>query len=866
MSRPIAPRRLDVALLTVALTLVAACGDGTAPGDDTPVTCVTDDECAAGFSCVGGLCAMPVDGGADATALPDLVVTPPSLDFGSPAIGARLELTLTLRNIGGGPLHISRLEVVESDALPEYSAQPSGDIDLELPAGGETSVLVTLAPGDAEADLGELRVHSSDPDAPLIAVPLRSEVKGAPALSVTPADVDFGVVDWGTTRTAEVDVKNTGTGNAPLELRTATLTDTSGSGSVYSVALVLVDPVTSVESPATLPLYLAPGTNAAFLRARVAVDTTPLGGGELPAESLVFTTDRTAPTDAERRVSLAGTVLGCATPTAETCNGVDDDCDLTVDDGAPGGGAACVTGLLGECAVGTTACVAGAISCVPNVTPSPETCDGIDSNCDGVVDGGLVQTCTRGCGDGIEFCVTGIWTGCNAPAPAAEVCNGVDDDCNPATADGAADPSLGSACDGADSDLCLEGSRACAAGTLLCIEAAGDARDLCNGLDDDCNGATTDGSAEPTIGSGCDGADSDLCVEGVVVCTVGALGCTDGGPDLMDVCNGINDDCDAASADGTEDPLLGTLCDGADSDLCAEGTRACTFGLIACSDATGGTDDVCNGLDDDCDAGSPDGNEDPGVGTTCDGADSDLCLEGSRICSFGSIVCGDATGSINDVCNGLDDDCDPASADGAEDALNGAACDGTDTDLCIEGTRSCALGALVCSDTTGSTTDLCGAGDEDCDAGSPDGSEDPGVGTACDGADSDLCIEGSRICSFGSIVCSDATGGTDDVCNGSDDDCDAGSPDGSEDPGVGAPCDGADSDLCIEGSRFCSGGSLGCNDFTSGTVEICGNTVDEDCTGGAAACSGPTNDFPSGAINISAGGTFTADLISAADD
>jgi len=49
----------------------------------------------------------------------------------------------------------------------------------------------------------------------------------------------------------------------------------------------------------------------------------------------------------------------------------------------------------------------------------------------------------------------------------------------------------------------------------------------------------------------------------------------------------------------------------------------------------------------------------------------------------------------NDICNGSDDDCDPASADGSEDPLNGTACDGPDSDLCLEGTRSCSDGVLV---------------------------------------------------------------------------------------------------------------------------------------------------------------------------
>src|SRR5262249_44088195 len=48
------------------------------------------------------------------------------------------------------------------------------------------------------------------------------------------------------------------------------------------------------------------------------------------------------------------------------------------------------------------------------------------------------------------------------------------------------------------------------------------------------------------------------------------------------------------------------------------------------------------------------------------------------------------------------------------------------------------------------------------------------------------------------------------------------------------------------------------------TAETCGNGIDEDCNGSDAAC--PPNDLPSGAIDISNGGTFNVDLSAAHDD
>src|SRR4051794_23237735 len=67
---------------------------------------------------------------------------------------------------------------------------------------------------------------------------------------------------------------------------------------------------------------------------------------------------------------------------------------------------------------------------------SAEVCDGLDNDCNGLVDDGLVRNCANGCGAGTETCQAGTWAGCTAPAVSAEVCDGRDNNCDGTTDEG----------------------------------------------------------------------------------------------------------------------------------------------------------------------------------------------------------------------------------------------------------------------------------------------------------------------------------------------------------------------------------------------------------------------------------------------
>jgi len=72
-------------------------------------------------------------------------------------------------------------------------------------------------------------------------------------------------------------------------------------------------------------------------------------------------------------------------PTPEQCNGLDDDCNGAIDDNVAGEGDACGNGI-GACKPGIVKCFEGVLLCVGGVGPTAETCNGMDDDCDGVVD------------------------------------------------------------------------------------------------------------------------------------------------------------------------------------------------------------------------------------------------------------------------------------------------------------------------------------------------------------------------------------------------------------------------------------------------------------------------------------------------
>ncbi len=223
----------------------------------------------------------------------------------------------------------------------------------------------------------------------------------------------------------------------------------------------------------------------------------------------------------------------------ESCNGIDDDCDSVIDEEQKN---AC-----DECGI------------VP-----AEVCDDIDNDCDGDTDEDLFQTCTTACGTGYEFCNEGNWISCTAPQPKLEICDGIDNDC-----DGQIDEDLECICTVQDVGtlfpctesplLCGQGYKTCeckdAACTQLimtecyalcywvpnvdptdvCDPLIGMAleEEKCNNFDDNCNQLIDE---ELTAGCYTGPAGTimtGICLPGEMICEEGSWGNLDEGEDFI---------------------------------------------------------------------------------------------------------------------------------------------------------------------------------------------------------------------------------------------------------------------------------------------------------------------------------------------
>jgi MYXO-CTERM domain-containing protein len=379
---------------------------------------------------------------------------------------------------------------------------------------------------------------------------------------------------------------------------------------------------------------------------------------------------------------MFGACIGEQVPKAEKCNNVDDNCDGTVDcpvdamTGIPNcagmqetwlGSDCCPTGNVDDCkgtVMGTQChpgkleCDKGKRVCFGGVAKSPEVCNGLDDDCNGIPDdlplagtdctGGLFSPCLAvyqcfgnnpGPGPQGLTCVVMV-------SPSPETCNNRDDDCNGTVDDPAEvamnDPKVGVPCDvpmpPATQSPCQAGATECRNGsTDNCIGSVKPMPDVCGQEPTSCTGMPA-----PTCPS------TQMCVMGMcaVPCMPGEFPCPGGFSCVGGLC--ITDKCLDANCGPGFDCVLDANGNAQCVDRCAgimcRADEICKDG--ACQDASCRTQGCPVGMR--CDGNPPMCVNDPCFNKMCPAGQ--FCDPPSGMCLIPCTECPEGQVCFNSKC------------------------------------------------------------------------------------------------------------------------------------------------------------------------------------------------------------------------
>lgn len=320
-----------------------------------------------------------------------------------------------------------------------------------------------------------------------------------------------------------------------------------------------------------------------------------------------------SPCEMGQATCIKGKILceGGIAPGRELCNGVDDNCNGSIDE--PNN----LNSINTPCGSDIGACLPGYLLCSPAINdmvcvdytgPQPEdVCNGINDDCDLDEDGdelvdenAVPMLCTNGCPTfGYQYCVDGEYTPCDGPLPTdeeAEPCNAFDDDC-----DGQVDEGQECQCDPAEVGPFAPD---CSPDEMLAVGlTCGTAKKDCVCENGECNYGDCYLACDPWV----DGIPRDVMYGACPAerCDAWDWNCWDG---PIDGLAEVPCDCDPNSPI-PEIAALARQGNGCEIGACTAGSQAClldeetnTYQMLpADCNARGPAREVCDELDNDCD-------------------------------------------------------------------------------------------------------------------------------------------------------------------------------------------------------------------------------------------------------------------------